>query len=158
MGAIVFTVGVGLLGVSFLITASAYYSLTNSPFNVNFQTIELEMAMAQLFLAIGALVASTGWVLDKRVISRVLGFSTRSGPTTRRTAGQILVVLGALFVVGATLYFSIIEFAVYYSVTLNLPNWTISLIYALEGIGVLVVAVGWGVQRSGSTLDAARAF
>jgi hypothetical protein len=154
----VFTLGVGLLAVSFLISAYVTYSLTNSSVNVNFQTIELEMAMAQLFLALGVLVASTGWVFEKRVIARVLGFSTRSGPTTRRLVGQIVVLLGALIVAGATLYFSIIEFAVSYNVTLNLPNWTLSLIYTLEGVGVLAVAVGWWVQRSGSTVDTARAF
>jgi len=42
-------------------------------------------------------------------------------------------------------------------VTLNLPVWTTAFLFALEGVGVLVVAVGWYIQRSGSTLDTARA-
>ncbi len=157
MGPILFTLGVGLLAVSFLISAYTYYTLTNSPLTVNFQNIDLYMATAELFTAIGVLVATTGWVLDKREVARVHGLSTRSSQKTRRLAGQILLVLGALAVVGATLYFSIIEFAVYYNITLNLPVWTIEFIYALEGVGILVVAVGWWIQRSGSTLETTRA-
>lgn len=152
-----FTLGVGLLAVSFLISAYTYYTITNSPSAVNILNIELYMATAELFMAIGVLVASTGWVLDKREIARVHGFSTRSSQKTRRLAGQVLVVIGALAVVGATLYLSIIEFSFYYNVTLNLPVWTTAFLFALEGVGVLVVAVGWYIQRSGSTLDTARA-
>lgn len=155
LGAIVFELGVGLFAVSFLISASIYYTLVNSSGIPNYQTIELEMAIAELLMAIGALVAGAGWVLDKRELARVLGLSTQGGQKTRRLAGQIIVVLGALTFFGGALYFSILEFLPYYNITVTLPSWTLSFIYALEGVGVLVVAVGWSIQRSGSTLDKA---
>lgn len=151
VGPILFTLGLGLIAVDFLLVAYTYYALTNSPSFDTFRSIQLYMAIAQLFTAIGAPLAGVGWLLDKREIARVQGKTASGEGSSQRLAGQVLVLLGATAIGAATLVFGILEFEVYYNVAVNLPTWSVLSIYAAEGIGVLVIAVGWWIHRTASS-------
>jgi len=152
VGPILFTLGVGLISLNFLLNSYAYYQLTNSPSSISFQSIELAMSLGEIFTAFGVLLASAGWVLDKRATRLVLGSIAQNERKTRQLAGQILVLLGAAAIAGATLFLGVVELEVYYNVTISLPNWTIPFIYAVEGIGVLGIAAGWWIHRSASNV------
>jgi hypothetical protein len=151
VGPILFTFGLGLIALDFLLESYVYYQLTSSPGSFNFQTYELIMALAQIFAAFGVIFASFGWVLDKRATQPTGGFAVQNEGKVRRLAGQILVLLGAWAFAGANLFYGVIELESYSNVSINLPIWTLSFIYAVQGVGVLVIAVGWWIQRSAKT-------
>lgn len=143
-----FTVGLGMIGLNFLLAADAYYSIINAPFTTTLQTAELELGLGEIFVAFGILLASTGWWLDQRAIKRIRGLAQPSERRGRRLAGLGIVVLGAVATAGATLYFGIVEAAPYFNATFTLPSWTLAFLYAVQGVGVLAIAAGWAIHRS----------
>ncbi len=151
-GPILFTLGLGLLSLYFLLSSVAYYEVTTSPSSNSFQWVLLSLGLGYVFVAAGVLLAATGWLLDKRETVRVQEVSTQSERTMSRRAGQVLVLLGASAIAAGFLFLGVIELDAYYNVTFSLPTWTLSLDYAVEGVGVLAVAAGWWIHRRSLTV------
>jgi hypothetical protein len=147
VGPILFTLGIALISLSFLVNSYAYYEILHSSSGSTFQGIELAFGLGEVFTAVGVLLASVGWLLDKQASARVQGIA-QTDRTARRFAGLVMVLLGAAAIAGATLYLGALDLAAYYQVTITLPNWAISFIYAVEGAGVLGIAAGWAIHRS----------
>jgi len=148
LGPLLFAVGLALLSLNFLLDAYVFYSLYNSPSSSLFNSIELAYALGTLFTAIGVLMACAGWLIDKGQTARARGLTSQSAGWERRLAGRLIVTLGASAVAAATLTLSIIELDEYWMVSPNLPIWVLWTIYLVEGLGILGIAIGWGIHRS----------
>jgi hypothetical protein len=150
VGPALFVVGLGLISINFLVSAWAYYVEFNSPSINTFQWVELAEGLGEVLVGFGVLLGTAGWLLGKRDVARYPRAATQDNGATRRGVGQVVVIFAALLISGASFYFGGIELAVYYNVPITFAAWTLSLIYALEGIGILGLAIGWWIHRTGS--------
>lgn len=153
LGPILFVTGLVLLSGDSFLSAWAYYEVYTSTSISFFQSIDLAFGAGEVLTAIGVLLAATGWVLGKRQSSPRRADSSPERTGSLLGVGHGVVLLGAVLIAGATAYLGTLDFAQYYNMPLNEPWWTSSLLYVVEGVGIVALAGGWLIHFSGSSRE-----